>query len=91
MGADFVPWLSPHLSYFAIYYRLAPQGMGSDWKNLPSTTQFLSTQTYRHYEVPRVYRNQEGHTQRRKAAPGRPAVSHTERKPHKAAQALKKN
>jgi hypothetical protein len=30
MGADFVPWLSPHLSYFAIYYRPAPQGMGSD-------------------------------------------------------------
>jgi hypothetical protein len=44
MGADFVPWLSLHLSYFAIYYRPAPQGTGSDWKNLPSTAQFLSTQ-----------------------------------------------
>jgi len=27
----------------------APQGTGSDWKNLPGTAQFLSTQTNRHH------------------------------------------
>ncbi len=27
----------------------APQGRGSDWKNLPGTAQFLSTQTDRHH------------------------------------------
>jgi hypothetical protein len=42
-GCWFCAWLSPHLSYFAIYYRLAPQGTGSDWKNLPDIAQFLST------------------------------------------------
>jgi hypothetical protein len=47
MGADFVPWLLPHLFYFAIYYKPAPQGTSSDWKNLPGTAQFLSTQTDR--------------------------------------------
>jgi hypothetical protein len=33
-GCPAMPCLSP-----------APQGMGSDWKNLPGTAQFLSTQT----------------------------------------------
>jgi hypothetical protein len=27
------------------YLSSAPQGTGSDWKNLPGTAQFLSTQT----------------------------------------------
>jgi hypothetical protein len=49
MGADFVPWLSPHLSYFVIYYKSTPQRTGSDWKNLPGTAQFLSTQTDIHH------------------------------------------
>jgi hypothetical protein len=35
------------LSYFAIYYRPAPQGTGNDLKNLPGTAQFLSRQTDR--------------------------------------------
>jgi hypothetical protein len=41
---DFVPWLSPHLSYFAIYYRpvetssTGTEESWNDWKNLPGWT-----------------------------------------------------